>query len=141
MLKWLKEGWIDYVTPQLYWHIGFKPADYTVLIDWWSKHSYGKHLYIGQGVYRMGEKGWENPDELLNQVKLNRTYASIHGSMYFNSKTFLRNKQGVNEKMQNIYPYQALIPSMHWIDSKAPGAPVLQSAGGLAGKWCSSFLD
>lgn len=133
VLKWLKEGWIDYVTPQLYWNIGFKAADYTVLIDWWSKHSYGKHLYIGQGVYRVGGKGWENPEELLNQVKLNRTYTEIQGSMYFNSKTFLQNKQGVNAKMHTLYPYKALIPSMGWIDAKAPAAPVLQGARGSQG--------
>lgn len=133
VLKWLKEGWIDYVTPQLYWNIGFKVADYTVLIDWWSKHSYGKHLYIGQGVYRMGEKGWENPDELLNQVKLNRTYGEINGSMYFNSTTFLQDKQGITTKMHTLYPYPALIPSMSWIDAKAPAAPVLQPATGSQG--------
>ncbi len=130
VLKWLKKGWIDYVTPQLYWHIGFKVADYSVLLDWWSKHTYGKHLYIGQAVYRMGGKGWEDPEELFNQVKLNRNYAEVKGSMYFNSKTFLQNKQGVNAKMKEIYPHKALIPSMSWIDAKAPIAPVLQHASG-----------
>ena len=133
VLKWLKEGWIDYVTPQLYWHIGFKVADYSVLLDWWSKHSYGKHLYIGQGVYRIGGKGWENPDELLNQVKLNRNYAEVKGSMYFNSKTFLQNKLGVNAKMNQMYSYPALIPSMSWIDAKPPEVPFLQQAGGSQG--------
>jgi len=133
VLKWLKEGWIDYVTPQLYWNIGFKVADYTVLTEWWSEHSYGKHLYIGQGVYRMGGKGWEKPDELLDQVTLNRTHAEIQGSMYFNSKTFLENKQGVNEKMRTLYPYPALVPSMRWIDSKAPAPPVIQGATGAQG--------
>jgi uncharacterized lipoprotein YddW (UPF0748 family) len=133
VLKWLKEGWIDYVTPQLYWHIGFKVADYTVLLDWWSKHSYGKHLYIGQAAYRVGGKGWENPDELLNQVNLNRNYTEVKGSMYFNSKTFIEDKQGVNAKMNRMYRYPALIPSMSWIDAKPPVVPVLKNAGGSQG--------
>jgi uncharacterized lipoprotein YddW (UPF0748 family) len=133
VLKWLKEGWIDYVTPQLYWHIGFKVADYTVLLDWWSKHSYGKHLYVGQAVYRVGGKGWENPDELLNQVNLNRNYTEVKGSMYFNSKTFIADKQGVNAKMNQMYRYPALIPSMSWIDAKPPAVPVLKNAGGSQG--------
>lgn len=133
VLKWLKEGWIDYVTPQLYWHIGFKVADYAVLLDWWSKHSYGKHLYIGQAVYRIGGKGWENPDELLNQVKLNRNYAEVKGSMYFNSKTFMEDKHGVNAKMNEMYRYPALVPSMNWIDGTPPAEPFLQSAEGSAG--------
>jgi len=28
ILKWLREGTIDYVAPQLYWSIGYTPADY-----------------------------------------------------------------------------------------------------------------
>lgn len=134
VLKWLKEGWIDYITPQLYWHIGFKVADYAVLLDWWSKHSYGKHVYIGQGVYRVGGKGWESPDELPNQINLNRNYTEVKGSMYFNSKTFLENKLGVNQTMIRMYRYPALIPSMSWIDAKAPMAPSIKRAKGSQGR-------
>ena len=130
VLKWLKEGWIDYVTPQLYWNIGFKVADYSILLDWWSKHTYGKHLYIGQAAYRIGGKGWENPDELSNQVNLNRNNAEVKGSMYFNSKTFLQDKNGVNAMMKKMYPYHALIPAMPWIDSRPPETPILYQATG-----------
>lgn len=133
VLKWLKEGWIDYVTPQLYWHIGFKVADYTVLLDWWSRHSYGKHVYIGQAVYRIGGKGWEDPEELGNQVKLNRHYDEVKGSMYFNSSTFLRDKLGINARMRKIYPEPALIPPMSWIDSAPPLRPSLQRIEGTRG--------
>jgi uncharacterized lipoprotein YddW (UPF0748 family) len=130
VLKWLKEGWIDYVAPQLYWHIGFEVADYTVLLDWWSKHSYGRHLYIGQAVYRIGGKGWENPEELANQITLNRTYDEVKGSMYFSAKIFLQDKLDVNARMRTIYPYPALIPPMDWIDAKPPAAPAPQHVSG-----------
>lgn len=130
VLKWLREGWIDYVTPQLYWHIGFKVADYAVLLDWWSKHCYGKHLYIGQGVYRMGGKGWEHPDEILNQLNLNRNYEEVKGSMFFKATTFVENKQNVNEKMHRIYKYPALIPVMRWIDATPPPAPQFKKVSG-----------
>jgi hypothetical protein len=105
-----------------------------VLLDWWSKHSYGKHLYIGQAVYRVGGKGWEDPEELSNQVTLNRKYAEVHGSMYFNSKTFLQNKENVNAKMGEIYPHKALIPTMSWIDAHAPEAPGLEALSGSQGE-------
>jgi uncharacterized lipoprotein YddW (UPF0748 family) len=45
VLTWLKEGWIDYITPQLYWHIGFDKANYTTLVKWWDEHTYGKQLF------------------------------------------------------------------------------------------------
>ncbi len=134
VLKWLKEGWIDYVTPQLYWHIGFKVADYTVLLDWWSKHTYGKHLYIGQAVYRMGGKGWENAEELFDQVRLNRKNDHVSGSMYFSAKSFVHDKQDVNSRIRQLYRYPALIPAMPWIDASPPDAPLLQHAGGSQGR-------
>ena len=33
---WIREGWIDYVLPQLYWEIGKKAADYETLAHWWA---------------------------------------------------------------------------------------------------------
>jgi uncharacterized lipoprotein YddW (UPF0748 family) len=52
ILLWLKKGWIDYVAPQLYWELGHRIAPYEVLLSWWSTHTYGKHCYIGMGIYR-----------------------------------------------------------------------------------------
>ena len=49
ILLWQKKGWIDYITPQIYWHIGFKVADYNVLSDWWSRNAFGCRLYIRSG--------------------------------------------------------------------------------------------
>jgi len=56
ILKWLAEGTIDYVTPQLYWEIGKKVANYEVLLKWWIENSYGKNLYIGLIPSSLGDK-------------------------------------------------------------------------------------
>ena len=92
----MKEGWVDYVAPQLYWEIGHRLADYRELVDWWSHHSYGRHIYIGHGIYRAFEKGaaWKNPKELPNQIKMLREYPEVQGSIYFSSKSFDRNPNG-----------------------------------------------
>ncbi|MGZ8557616.1 MAG: glycoside hydrolase family 10 protein, partial [Chitinophagaceae bacterium] len=118
ILLWMKKGWVDYVAPQLYWEIGHKLADYEVLIDWWSRHSYGCHIYIGHGIYRAFEKRieWKNPNELPNQIKLLRQYPSVQGSIYFSSKSFDRNPNGWNDSLQNnYYKTPALIPEMEWL--------------------------
>jgi uncharacterized lipoprotein YddW (UPF0748 family) len=130
VLKWLREGWIDYVTPQLYWHIGFELADYRILAEWWSRNSFGRHLYIGQGLYRMGAKGWEDPDELVNQVGLNRTFPQIQGSMYYSAKFFMRDDKGVPDMMRRIYPHKALVPVMSWLSGATPGPPKIIDATG-----------
>ena len=134
VLKWLRKGWIDYITPQLYWHIGFELADYRVLAEWWSRNTFGRHLYIGQGIYRIGGKGWEDPEEIINQVHLNRQYDGIRGSMYFSSKIFLQNKDNINERIRRIYRYPSLVPVMDWLPADKPAPPLVKYAGGSQGQ-------
>ena len=119
ILLWLRNGWIDYVAPQLYWEMGHKLVAYETLIDWWSKNTFGRHMYIGQGIYRALERnsiGWKNPHELPNQIRLLRQYPSIQGSVYFSSKTFDSNPSGWNDSLRNnLYSTPALIPPMDWL--------------------------
>ena len=132
VLLWLKMGWIDYVTPQLYWEIGNKVVDYNTLIDWWAKHSYGRQLYIGQGIYKAATSAtWKNKNELPNQIKKLRKYPQIQGSIYFTSKTFNSNPNGWTDTLRsNYYKYPAIPPPMRWIDSSKPQPPLLLLSGG-----------
>lgn len=119
ILLWLKNEWIDYVAPQLYLEIGHDKIDYKTMLEWWSKNSYGRHVYIGHGIYRVNEKSlaWKNPKELPNQIKLLREYPEVHGSIYFSSKSFDRNPNGWNDSLRNNYYKQpAMIPAMPWLD-------------------------
>jgi len=130
ILLWMKLGWIDYVVPQLYWEIGHKLCDYNTLLDWWSKNTYGKQLFIGHGIYRSGEPkslGWKNPREIPNQIKALRNNENVQGSVYFSSKTFSSNPLGWNDTLRNnYYKYPAIVPPMKWIDSVPPLAPLIE---------------
>ncbi|MGA1379320.1 MAG: glycoside hydrolase family 10 protein [Chitinophagaceae bacterium] len=129
ILLWLEKGWIDYVTPQLYLEIGHDKIAYEKLLDWWSKNAFGKHIYIGHGIYRVDEKTsvkWKNPTELPNQLKLLRQNSNVQGSIYFSSKSFDKNPNGWNDSLQNnYYKYPALVPPMDWVSKEKPAAPVL----------------
>jgi len=121
VLLWLKNGWIDYVAPQLYLEIGNSKIAYEKLLDWWSKHAFGRHLYIGQGIYRAGENNaaWKNPNELPEQIQLLRQYPNVQGSIYFSSTTFDRNPNGWNDSLRNNYYREpAQIPPMDWLPKK-----------------------
>lgn len=121
ILLWLEKGWIDYVAPQLYLEIGHSKIAYEKLLDWWSKNSYGKHVYIGHGIYRVNENSsaWKNPNELPNQIKLIRNTPNIQGSIYFSSKSFNNNPNGWNDSLQNnYYKMPAQIPLMEWMPVK-----------------------
>jgi uncharacterized lipoprotein YddW (UPF0748 family) len=114
ILLWLKNGWIDYVTPQLYWEIGHQLADYETLIKWWSQHTYGKLCYIGIGIYRAGSNdAWKDKTQLPRQINMLRNTPNMHGMMFFSSKTFERNPNGWNDSLRlNYFKEPALPPKM-----------------------------
>ncbi len=125
IVLWMKEGWIDYAAPQLYWEIGNKLCDYQTLINWWGEHSYGRQIFVGHALYRAGSStAWRNKDELPEEIQLTRETANINGSIYFSSKDFYRNPNGFNDSLRNhYYKTPALVPPMSWIDTTAPPAP------------------
>ena len=129
VLLWAEEGWVDYVAPQLYWERGHKVVAYETLIDWWSRHGYGRHMYIGHGIYRFYENNrpWKNPNEIPQQISLLRKYPTIQGSIYFSSKSFDKNPNGWNDSLQNnYYKTAALIPPMPWTDKFKPIKPITE---------------
>lgn len=110
ILLWLERGWIDYVTPQLYWEIGHPLADYDELVQWWNDHSFGKALYIGHGIYRAGSNAkWSNPNEIPDQIKAMRNLPNTGGSVYFSSNSFHKNPNGWNDSLQQHYYAQPAI--------------------------------
>lgn len=109
---WAYTGWIDYIVPQIYWNIGYKPADYETVLKWWVEEMRGKpvKLYVGQALYKVGTDGvgtngaWLNPNELPNQIMMNRTYDTVQGSIYFRAKLITDNILGFTDQLKyNFY--------------------------------------
>ncbi len=110
ILLWLRMGWIDYVTPQLYWEINHPLCDFNTLADWWAKNTYGKDCYIGIGIYRAGTSaGWKDKNELPNQIKKVRSLPSLNGLIFFNSKVFEKNPNGWSDSLRLNYFKEPLI--------------------------------
>jgi uncharacterized lipoprotein YddW (UPF0748 family) len=132
--EWIRKGYIDYITPQIYWNIGYKPAAYDILLDWWIKETKGKpiHLYIGQAAYKINNDAslaWKNREEYPKQLYLNCQYDTVMGSMHFSMKDLNRNPLGIKNRLTNdLYKQPALIPTMPWLDNIAPQQPNLKSA-------------
>jgi uncharacterized lipoprotein YddW (UPF0748 family) len=129
ILLWMEKGWIDYVAPQLYWERGHKLCDYDTLLHWWNQYTYGRHLYIGHGVYRAGTNAaWRNRNELPMEIQNLRAYETTQGSIYFSSKNFESNPNGWNDSLRNnYYALPALPPPMEWLDSTYPDKPVIDT--------------
>jgi len=105
--KWVKENWIDYIIPQIYWEIGNKYADYKTLVKWWADVAEGTNtkLYIGLAAYRLdkksSEKAWRSIKMLRREVKLNRKYEEVSGSVFFRYEQIKENTFGLRKMIQN----------------------------------------
>jgi uncharacterized lipoprotein YddW (UPF0748 family) len=125
--KWVQEGWVDYINPQLYFPFGYAAAPYEKLLDWWAANANGKHVYIGQGVYRAMEdrEGWRDKQQLPNQVRYLRKNPAVQGSVYFSSRSLTNNLAGFRDSLQHdFYRYPALQPTMPWLGEVAPAPPL-----------------
>ena len=106
---WIKNGWIDYVLPQLYWEIGKKVADYEILAHWWANELRGTNcrLYIGLAPYRLegakADSPWGQGNEIGRQMRLNRTIPEITGECFYSTRPLLRNPRGVCDTIADFY--------------------------------------
>jgi uncharacterized lipoprotein YddW (UPF0748 family) len=117
ILLWLQKGWIDYVAPQLYWEFGHKVAPYEVLIDWWSKHTYGRNCYIGLGIYRANSNAaWKDVTQLPRMIDALRNTPNIQGMIFFSSKTFDKNPNGWGDTLRlNYFKEPVKTPEISWL--------------------------
>lgn len=133
--KWVKEGWVDYLTPQIYWAFNTAPAPYGELADWWNEQFEGvenSHLYVGHPNYKHVNNSWDNnfknPYEIPNQMRFNQKYDNILGSAYFSYQQMLPKTvvtpgdkfdvlNNANEILKESYlNLPAQLPAKPWLD-------------------------
>ena len=127
IVYWVKQGWVDYNIPQIYWNIGTKAADYDVLIHWWNDYCGGRPLFIGQDIERT-VKGVDpnnpNSHQMVAKYNLQRSLSNIQGSCQWYAAACVNNPGNYRTVLQQVYhATPALQPLMPFIDRKAPGKP------------------
>lgn len=106
--KWVKDGTIDYIVPQIYWNIGYSIADYSKLLTWWRNTVKGTatDLYIGQASYRAANSSssspWYGVSEIEKQLFMNQKAPEVKGSIFYNY-TSLANNPGLGAAIKAIY--------------------------------------
>ena len=115
--KWVLEGWLDYIMPQLYWEFDHGSAPFADLVDWWAEltEQAGVDLIIGQGFYRYAENTWTDPNEMTEQLRYISQYDSIIGSSWFSYKTLNSPNSNVVQSLERIQEYYwTEYPSFPW---------------------------
>ena len=127
VLKWVNNGWCDYIVPQLYWEIGHKAADYKELIVWWNRHSANRPLYIGEDVERtVKHADPQNPNNHQQAAKygLQRQLPNVKGAVLWYAKAAVDNIGNYGTMLRKAYwRTPALQPAMPFLDDKAPKKP------------------
>lgn len=115
---WVKQGWIDYIVPQIYWNIGFAVADYAKLLPWWNSvvQGTGVHLYVGEALYKAGDPAqpapWRDPAELSRHLTLACEYAEVRGHCFFSAKEVMTDPIGAMARVvADHYPTRVRPPA------------------------------
>lgn len=123
--KWIQQAWVDYLTPQIYWSVGFSVANYGVLLPWWNALGGSRHIYSGMAAYKVNNGGtdpnWSQPTQLPDQVRLNRQQPQVRGQTFFSTRSVLGNPLGVRDALRDqLFRTPALLPPMPWKDDQPP---------------------
>ena len=106
--KWVKEGWIDYICPQIYWYIGHRSMDYATVARWWADtvDGTGVELYIGMADYLADNADpaspWYGTKAIQAQLELNDTLPQVAGEVHFRYQ-FLADSQALGDLYRQWY--------------------------------------
>lgn len=134
--KWMREGWADYFSPQLYWPRDSKGQPFAPLLDWWlAQNAKARHVWPGLYASRVEPSGGWSPGEISGQVQVMRTRPACTGHVHFSLKAIARDHQGLGVRLRDgAYAEPALLPASPWLRLAPPSAPTLRLSrrgGGL----------
>ena len=126
--KWLQEGTVDYLAPQLYWETARKGLSFPVLLRWWKEQN-TKQRFIWPGIaaYRIGSTPTFTSGEIADQIRETRTDPLTDGAIYFSQKSLRNDLGGIQKELrENVYKRNALTPRFSWIKTSAISSPKVQ---------------
>jgi len=143
--RWLAEGWLDYLVPQLYWPRAQAAQAFGPLLARWQQlNPQGRHLWPGLFTSKVTEKDDSWPvDEISAQVALSRELQA-GGHVHFSMVALNQDRRGLVGHLQaQSYRAAALPPASGWLTDAAPGPLQLQRVRNLGGpaRWALGLND
>jgi uncharacterized lipoprotein YddW (UPF0748 family) len=147
--RWLDQGWLDYLAPQLYWPIDRAGQEFGPLLDYWiSQNRLQRQMW--PGLYTSQVPANWPAREIVEQVSLTRSRAPLaagapaadgaagsaagaSGHIHFSLAALAQDRAGLATLLQmGPYARPALVPAMPWLGDTPPASPILRrTAGGL----------
>lgn len=101
-LAWMKGGYVDYISPQLYWQFTQKNARYDTLCRWWNAQcdATGIPLVVSHAAYRVAK--WQSAKEIANQVVFARQLRQYGGSIFYSYRDLKKNTLNIRSVIRKI---------------------------------------
>jgi len=140
--KWLREGWVDYLAPQLYWPLAGPQQRFTRLDEWWRQENVQqRHIWPGlhTDLEATGATGWRT-GEIARQVETLRNArlgtAESYGHVHFRLRSLLSGAAAATRAPLRDVTYRepALVPSFPWLDATPPAPPRLALSSPSTGR-------
>lgn len=123
---WVKNGWVDYINPQIYFATTSHAVPFEALVKWWDANTYGRQLDIGIGAYKIGidPGSWRDPALISTEMDICRKNTHVQGQVFFSAQSMIADRLGFGDSLKNkYYRFPALMPLMNWKDTIAPNPP------------------
>jgi len=136
--KWLQQGWVDYLTPQLYWTIDRPKLGFTTYYDWWlTENTLGRHIWPGMNTSKVGDD--RRAGEILAEISVLRERGArmTPGHFHWNFGALDKNLGKVGSlTLERAYSIHAIPPASPWLSSVALPAPLVEKiAEGKKVRW------
>ena len=139
-VEWVKNGYVDYINPQLYWPTTSTGQNYNKLCHWWAKdvcEHFSNQLTNGKKVHFFSSQSISaNPtlSEIQSEIDVNRNNLSSGstGSVFFDTDAYLTMDKDL---MTSRFATNALTPPMDWKSNTALAAPTNLTVSGSTLTW------
>ena len=127
--KWFVNGWVDYLSPQLYRRVD-EERSYGLLMRWWAaQNARQRHLWPGlytSGVRTGSAAEWRR-GEIVAQILATRDQPAVDGEVHFSMESILTDRDSVGTVLRRtVYAQRALVPESPWM---MPGTPTTPTTG------------
>lgn len=130
-VRWLAEGWVDYLSPQLYWSSDSTGQPFGPLVQWWSEQARpGRPIIPSLGLYRVTEQNWP-VEEMETQVALTRAIGSdAAGAIWYRYANVRDDQKGERAMLERVHAKPALPPIVPGMEGSIVEPPLVTPSGG-----------
>jgi uncharacterized lipoprotein YddW (UPF0748 family) len=126
--RWLENGWMDYLAPQLYGKADTPGQPFASLLEYWqAQNRLGRHIWPGLFTSRIdaSEQSW-SPDDIATEVELARARGAT-GQIHFSIAALAQDRRGIAQRLHSLYAVPALVPATPWLARGEPASPMLNA--------------